>query len=208
MEYNGDFRSIASFYTSKLAEFGVSHKTVGWGSIEDQFLRFRMLLRGLSPKGKVVLDVGCGLGDLVTYLHEETSGDFEYIGIDITESLILKAREIHDRPNCKFFVGDLEACKAKNIDISLLSGALTYKTPNVKRYARETMQRMFQGSKEAACLNFMSKYSDFELDKNQHYCPGEVLSWSYALSRFVNLYGDYPLYEFTVQLKHDLSTRL
>ena len=208
MEHNGEFRSIASFYSSKLAEFGVSYKSVGWGSIEDQFLRFRMLLRGQSPKGKVVLDVGCGLGDLVTYLDEETSGDFEYIGIDITESLILKAREIHDRPNCRFIVGDLEVTKPKNVDISVLSGALTYKTPNVTRYARETMQRMFQGSREAACLNFMSEYSDFQLDKNQHYSPEEVLSWSYSLSRYVNMYGDYPLYEFTVQLKHDLGIQL
>ena len=203
MQNSSDIQDIETFYDQKLIEHGVSHKAVGWGSKEDQFLRFRMLLRGISPKGKVILDAGCGLGDLVKYLDELTGGDFEYIGIDITESLILKARDIHSRPNCTFLVGDLMAERVKEVDISILSGALTYNTKGIKGYAEKTMSRMYELSREAACLNFMSKYVDFELEKNKHYYPEEVLRWSYGLTRNVNLYGDYPLYEFTIQLKKE-----
>ena len=195
--------SVESFYNDRLIKFGVSHETVGWGSKHDQFLRFEMLLRDLSPKGKVILDVGCGLGDMVTHLDKVTCGDFEYIGIDIAQSLVLKAREIHNRPNCKFIVGDLMNSEIESVDISVLSGTLTYKTDGIEAYAKQIMQKMHEISKEAACLNFMNKYSDFELEKNQHYHPEEVISWSYSFTRNVNLFGDYPLYEFTVQLKHD-----
>lgn len=207
MHETSDIQSVESFYDQKLIEHGVSHAAVGWGSKEDQFLRFRMLLRGISPKGKVILDAGCGLGDLVNYLDELTGGDFEYIGIDITESLIHKARDLHQRPNCTFLVGDLMADGVKEVDISILSGALTYKRKDIKGYAKKTMGRMYELSREAACLNFMSKHVDFELDKNQHYYPEEVLEWSYGLTRNITLYGDYPLYEFTIQLKKEPAFR-
>ena len=59
---------------------------------------------------------------------------------------------------------------------------------------------MFELSNEVISLNFLSKYVDFELDKNQHYEQQEVFGWAKDITRRVNLFHDYPLYEFTVQL--------
>ena len=195
-----DITKAAALYNARYDLYGNNLKTVGWGASEDQILRFEMLFRGLNPKGKTILDVGCGLGDLIDYLDKVTGGDFNYIGIDIAEKLISSAKEKYSKPNVEFHAGDISLDILNSVDISVLSGALSYKTKGIEEYAYETIKRMFELSKEAACLNFLSKYVDFETEKNQHYSPEIMFSTAKEFSKRVIIYHDYPLYEFTVQL--------
>ncbi len=195
-----DMDKTAALYNTRFDEFGRDIKTVGWGNEADQRLRFDVLFRGLDPKGKTILDVGCGLAGLIPYLEEKTNNDFQYIGIDIAEKLIEDAQKQYSKPGRSFFTGDIFSVDLPVIDIAVLSGALSFKTENIEAYAYETMSKMFSLCKEAACLNFMSKYADFEAEKNQHYQPETVFAKAKELSKMVNLLHDYPLYEFTVQL--------
>lgn len=195
-----DTSQAADLYNTRYDQFGRDIKTVGWGNAKDQLLRFDVLLRGLEPKGKSILDIGCGLGDMIPYLTERTGGDFNYIGIDIAEKLIVDASATFKSKGYQFYTGDIFSVNLPKVDIALLSGALSFKTENIETYAYETMAQMFELSKEAACLNFLTKYVDFELEKNQHYQPETVFSKAKQFSKKVNLLHDYPLYEFTVQL--------
>jgi len=195
-----DTAIAANLYNSRFDQYGRDIRTVGWGSASSQRLRFDLLFRGLDPRGKTILDVGCGLGDLVTFLDLLTDGDFNYIGIDIAEKLIDHAAQSYPQTERKFMVGDIFSVSLPKIDIAVLSGALSLKVDNIDFYAYETMARMFTLSQEAACLNFLSKYVDFEAEKNQHYQPELIFSKAMQISRRVNLFHDYPLYEFTVQM--------
>ena len=195
-----DTREVASLYNVRFEKHGRDIKTVGWGSESSQRLRFEVLLRGLDPTGNTILDIGCGLGNLIPFLEECTGGDFSYIGIDVAEKLIDDARSSYGGDRKHFYVGDIFSLTAPSVDISLLSGALSLKAYGIEQYANQTMERMFEISREAACLNFLSKYVDFELDKNQHYQPEVVFSSAKRLADKVNLFHDYPLYEFTIQL--------
>ena len=60
-----DTSKTAALYNDRYNEFGNDVRTVGWGSQQDQILRFEVLFRGFDPRGKTILDIGCGLGDLV-----------------------------------------------------------------------------------------------------------------------------------------------
>lgn len=196
-----EIQKIAELYNIRYNNFGRNIKTVGWGNKKDQVLRFEMLLRGLEPKGKTILDIGCGLGDLVTYLNEKTNGDFQYIGIDIADTLVNDAKKIFTSSNVQFFTCDIFAMDSMpSVDISVMSGALSFKTDGIESYAFKTMHKMFEISNEGASLNFLTKYVDFELPKNQHYSPEVVFSKAKELTKKVNLFHDYELYEFTVQL--------
>jgi ubiquinone/menaquinone biosynthesis C-methylase UbiE len=197
---NIDKSRIAELYNNRFVEFGRNIKTVGWGSEKDQYLRFEMLFRGINPKGKKILDIGCGLGDLIPFLNEKTGGDYTYIGIDIAEKLIIDARKIYASNNRLFYIGDIFSITETDIDIAVLSGALSFKTQGIETYAKNTLLRMVSLSKEVACLNFLSKYVDFELEKNQHYSPEKIFSWAKSASNRVNLFHDYPLYEFSIQI--------
>lgn len=195
-----DTAEAAELYNKRFDRHGRDIKTVGWGSEQSQRLRFEVLLRGLDPKGKTILDVGCGLGDLIPFLEQQTGGEFNYIGIDIAEKLIGDACETYGNDRREFYVGDIFSVDLRQVDIAVLSGALSFKMPGIEEYAHETVKRMFELSREAACLNFLTKYVDFELEKNQHYQPELIFSNAMRISRRVNLFHDYPLYEFTVQL--------
>ena len=82
-----------------------------------------------------------------------------------------------------------------------MSGALSYKTDGIINYAYKSLKRMFELSNEHVCVNFLSKYVDFELDKNQHYFPEDIFKETKKYCKKINLINDYPLYEFTIQLK-------
>lgn len=190
----------ATLYNSRFEQFGRDIRTVGWGSEADQHLRFDVLLRGVDPVGKTVLDVGCGLGGLVPYLQKRTGGDFNYMGIDVAERLVADARTAHGGRRREFLTGDLFSLELPQADLVLMSGALSLKSAGIEDYARRSLARMYELAREAACLNFLSKYVDYELDKNQHYQPETVFGWAKKVAGKVNLIHDYPLYEFTVQL--------
>ena len=190
----------ALLYNERYKKFGRDIRTVGWGNDRDQILRFEVLFRGLDPRGKTILDVGCGLGDLVPYLERRTDGDFKYIGIDVASKLVEDARAVHDKPNCTFYTGDIFSVELPQVDISVLSGALSLKRDGIEVYARDTLKEMVRLSREAAALNFLTSYVDFEAAHNQHYRPETVFSWAKVLAKRVNVIHDYPLYEFTIQV--------
>jgi ubiquinone/menaquinone biosynthesis C-methylase UbiE len=193
-------QTVADVYNQRFAQFGRDLRTVGWGSRADQRLRFDVLLRGLDPQGKTILDVGCGLGDLVPYLHERTGGDFRYVGIDIAGSLVADAQRKHGSDSCRFLHCDVFDAALPQVDIVLLSGSLSFRCEGIVDVAQRTLERMYELCREATSLNFLSKYVDFELEKNQHYEPERVFAWARKAAPRVNLFHDYPLYEFTVQL--------
>ncbi len=190
----------AQLYNERYTKFGRDIKTVGWGNDSDQSLRFDVLFRGFDLVGKSILDVGCGLGDLVPYLLDRTYGNFTYIGIDVASKLIEDARTVHDKANCSFYIGDIFSAELPQVDFAVLSGALSLKRDGIGIYALDTMKEMVKLSREAAALNFLTSYVDFELDHNQHYHPEAIFSFAKSLSKRVNLIHDYPLYEFTVQI--------
>ena len=195
-----DTSKTAALYNDRYNEFGNDVRTVGWGSQQDQILRFEVLFRGFDPRGKTILDIGCGLGDLVSWLDQRTNGDFRYIGVDIAEKLIRDARTKHNPAKTNFILGDALSPRLPEVDISVLSGALSYKVDGLENYARSTLQNMYELSKEAVSVNFLTAYVDYEVDKNQHYQPEVVFAWAKQLSMRVNLIHDYPLYEFTIQI--------
>lgn len=192
--------SAALLYNERYEQYGRDIRTVGWSNDGDQTLRFDTLFRGLNPKGKTVLDVGCGLGDLVPYLDRITNGDFKYIGVDVASKLIDDSKAVHSRVNCSFHAGDIFSIELPKVDISILSGSLSLKREGIEAYAHETLKKMIELSREAVSLNFLSSYADYEADNNQHYNPNTIFSWAKDLSARVNLIHDYPLYEFTVQV--------
>lgn len=197
---NYDTFKVANLYNNRFDEFGRNIKTVGWGSHKDQLLRFEVLFRDIDPTGKRILDVGCGLGDLIPYLNEKTGGNYTYVGVDIAEKLIEEARKTYTADNICFHIGDIFSIPDQEFDLAVLSGALSYKSQGLELYAKRTLAKMFSLSIEASCLNFLTKYVDFELEKNQHYEPEEVFRWAKKLTPKVNILHDYPLYEFTIQL--------
>ena len=199
-----DKKRLVTLYEERLDELGNDVKTVGWNTREDQVLRFDMLYRGLDATGLSVLDVGCGLGDLTTYLDARTGGNYDYTGLDISERLVGQAKENFGSARREFVAGDiLTMDNLGTYDIVFMSGALSFRIEDNMAFARTMIDRMFGACRKTLTMNFLSTHVDYQLDKNFHYNPGEMLGFAKTLTPWVNLYHDYPLWEFTVQMHRE-----
>lgn len=195
-------QDVASFYNSRFEKEGDSIKSVGWSTKESQQLRFKVLLENFKIEGKTILDVGCGLADLIPFLTERFGGNFRYIGLDISEKLIDTARTKYALPNCQFFVGDILTTEmdTSGIDYVIESGAFSFKISDNYRYVKAAMGKMYDIANEGIALNFLTSYVDYKLEKNFHYDPEIIFSWALKLSRFASISHDYNLWEFTVRI--------
>ena len=194
-------RAISGLYDDRYAQKRRGHETVGWGSETDQRLRFKVLFRGVDPRGRTVLDVGCGLGDLVPFLDERSGGDYGYLGVDLSEKLIDDARRTFAKPRREFRAADILEAELPQADIVVLSGALNFRIGDNVGHAKTMLSRMWQLSRDCVCVNFLSSHVDFQTPKNFHYDPAEMFTFAKTLTRWVSLHHDYPLWEFTLQLR-------
>ena len=194
---------IINFYNNKLNQFGISHQTVGWGSKESQQLRFAVLLRNLNLENKKILDIGCGLGDLVHFIREHNTEKFSYTGIELVPDFVRLAKErFADDRTIQFIECDMEKLFLfkEPIDIVVLSGALNIRVNDNQHLMEQILTYGFNLCQECVSINFLTSYADYILDKNHHYEPEKVFSFAKTLSPKVNLIHDYPLYEFTIQI--------
>ena len=197
-------KKITELYESRYKQYGHNHKTVGWGSETDQILRFDILCKGLDLKGKSILDVGCGLGDLVPYLEIVTGGDFHYTGIDLAPALVTSAQEEFQQSNVQFKCSEMSSfSENEHYDIALLSGALNYRIEDNIGNTEIVLDKLFRITKESVAVNFLSDYVDYQEKKNFHYSPEDMFRYAKLLSRWVAIYHDYPLWEFTIQIHHN-----
>ena len=196
-----DLELLKAFYDKRFKELGEDVRTVGWGSRADQHLRFEVICRDLDLRGKRILDIGCGLGDFIPWAEQKFGPDFDYVGVDLSKGMISAASQRFNNPRRQFFDGAFALENPSGeFDISILSGTLTFKTSDNNLVMRRVLSTAWEKSREAICANFMTSYADRCLEKNHHFSPEEVFAFAKSLSRFVVLYHDYDLWEFTVQI--------
>lgn len=99
-------------------------KTVGTPLEKKSIMRVAQIVRARALEGskKNVLDIGCGSGVLAVELADIKT--IEYIGIDINEGFIKRARErLNSHHNFTFFVEDIARyCPNLKFDIIILCG--------------------------------------------------------------------------------------
>jgi hypothetical protein len=71
----------------------------------------------------------------------------------------------------------------------------------MKEYAEECLGKMFKLSRRACAANFLSTQADFELGKNLHYDPRNVLESALHLTQNVLLIHGTPNFEFSIILR-------
>jgi SAM-dependent methyltransferase len=190
-------RSLVSLYEDRYAEMGEDVRTLGWKSREDQRLRFQVLCDIGDLSGRRVCDVGCGFGDLHDYLRTRF-GEVRYSGLDLSPSLVARARERH--PGVAFRVQDILEEPPERADYFLLSGALNYRFSDNMQLTRDMLAVMFERADEGVAVNFLTSYVNFQQPHNFHHSPEAVFALARTLTRWVSLRHDYPLWEFTVYL--------
>ena len=186
------------FYDEKVSKFGISYKSLDWGSKKSQNLRFKVLSSIGDFSNKKILDFGCGIGDFYSWLIENNF-IIDYTGIDISPKMILKAKERFS--NVEFKQQDVFSNPLnKTYDYIFLSGVFT-KTNEF--FFQKCITYLFDNCTHGIGFNLLSKWHSNE-SKSKKYefvaSPIKTLSFCEGLTKKVVFRHDYHYRDFTIFL--------
>lgn len=190
------------FYNDRVNNYGLSSKSIGWKNYEQQKLRFDYLTSTLDLNNKIIMDIGCGFGDLANYLAVRNIHFKQYIGIDISENMLLMAEQNVETklPVCFSKLNILKDDISFDPDIAIMSGLLNLKQSHLPPlelldlFLRKTRAIV----KEGLVFNLLTDQVDYQQAQHIHFNTSEVRLLSEKYFNKVSICKDYGLYEFTV----------
>ncbi len=201
---------VADYYSEKVRQHGETAHGVDWNSTESQETRFDQLL-GIVPFGTTeysLLDYGCGYGAMIDVLTQRGQ-PFRYMGYDVSEEMILRARRLNPGDPWEFTTNEAEL---RPSDYVVASGVLNVKLETSeaewKGYVLETLDELHMLSLKGFAFNALTSYSDPEHMRDDLFYADP--SWLFdhckrTYSGQVALLHDYGLYEFTILVRKNLE---
>ncbi len=201
---------VADYYSEKVRQHGETAQGVDWNSTESQKTRFDQLL-GIVPSGATeysVLDYGCGYGALIDVLTERGQ-PFRYVGYDVSEEMILRARRLHPGDQCEFTTDEKELGPSDYVVASgVLNVRLEASKAQWKEYVLETLDDLHRLSLKGFAFNALTSYSDPDHMRDDLFYADPSWLFDHCKRRYsgqVALLHDYGLYEFTILVRKNLE---
>ena len=196
-----DVDSKVKGYQRTFAKHGRTAKALQWGSDEAAERRYKEIVADVDFKGKTILDVGCGFGDIIPFI-EEKARHFEYKGVDVVPEFIETAKKRH--PGYEFEVGDFFGNPGDvKYDIVMTSGTLNAKDDDAMDFRKKAIKTMFENAKEAVIFNMAGNYPQpkSKEDGKVYYADStEVLEYCLTLTKKVIFRHHYHDKDFTLAL--------
>ena len=204
MSKDVNLNKVKELYDQNIRDHGAEPESVGWGNQEKIDLRFEKLLDVVEMPNEEfsVSELGCGYGELVKYCENYSLNLGDYEGYDISEDMLVAAREYVQGERITWVNSDKVLKKA---DYVIASGIFNVPFDNDrdqwKSYVLSTIEHLFEMSNKGASFNMLTKYVDYESENLFYNDPLEIFDHCKRnLTNKVNLVHDYPLYEFTIHL--------
>lgn len=194
-------------YTRRFTEFGYDPKTLGWDKGKQQ-IRFTVLTSQYDFRGKKVLDIGCGFGDLNQVLENRAGGDYEYQGVDLVPVLTEKAKELYPAANIRFSCVDILAENfSGDYDYAVAAGLFNFKFRDGANYdfIEAVMHKALSICRDGLAFDFLSDKVDYRNPETFHSSPERILAMAYKHSPNIALRNDYMPFEFAVFINKDAS---
>jgi len=196
-------------YRQAVSQHGASFEATLWGSREAQGIRFDVMIDFAGFEQSVVVDVGCGRGDMAVRLLERGVPFAEYIGIDALSEQIEEARA-RGLERCRFEVGDVLADPAAlsvgHPDFLCFSGTLNTMDEDT---ARALVRAAFDAAAQGVVFNFLSdrphpRWHDRDLAPAHRFSVVGWLDWAFDLTSRVSFTQEYlDGHDATIFLRHD-----
>ena len=169
-----------------------------WGSARSQRIRLRVLLEGGRSNSARLLDVGCGVGHLVSELERQKFKG-RYLGVDLVPEMAAAARAQHR--GWDFREGDFEQLAAAfRPDYVVGSGLFAFAD---QRRLEGTVAAMFAVTRRVVAFNTLSRWGGDPAPGEFQADPERVLKFCRTLTPRVVLRHDYLPHDFTVYLHRE-----
>lgn len=198
-------------YSERYEDLGYDIQTIGWGSKEQQRIRFEQTLScGVELESRRLLDIGCGFGDYRSFLARSGVSIDSYLGWDLSSNLIEEAQDRYgEHEDTQFEVRDLFEVESGPIaDVAVMVGLLNLKYEEVDNYdySKEAIRRAFGLVREGLIVDFLSVHRTEDYPKEDfvfYHDPSKMLDFAFELTDDVRLKHDYesiPQKEFIMTL--------
>lgn len=201
-----DIEYVCGRYEDRYKSYGYSPKTLDWDK-GKQDMRFSILTSQCDLRGKAILDIGCGFGDLNRVLKDVTGGVYSYYGIDVVSSLVSEATKRYGSDDVQFACGDYLAMEIPEFDFAIASGIFNLKFPGVDNYQfiKRVMAKTFDKCRLGLAFDFLSDKVDFCKENTFHSSPSRIIEMAYGFSRNIVLLNNYMPFEFSLFVFKDDS---
>lgn len=188
----------------------VTPQAVLWPNATDLMHRFHALTGDIDwtkydTKNRLrLLDIGCGPGFLLDYLHSLNVLDrVEYCGVDLNSDVLAAAR--HRWPDHNFQLRDVRETPFPHraFDVAIFCGVFTCRFTldfdKMIRLMEETLLAVWPSVELHLAFNVMSTHVDWERDDLFHLPIDTAVAMSIRLfgTRNVKIAHDYGLFEYS-----------
>ena len=193
-------------FSARLVECGPTHGALDWGSAEGQRRRFDLLASIGICDGATVLDVGCGLGDLLSWLHQN-SCDVQYTGLDVTQPLLDVAASRH--PHAEFLLGnivDTTVLAGRSFDYVVSSGLFYTYPSGGYAWMHAALNRMWAHATRGLAFNSLSTWTSDRAPGEFYADPSVVLNFCRHFSPCIELLHSYHPRDFTIHILRNIRS--
>lgn len=193
-----DKQKIIQRYRNRVEQH--SHGAAALGEPKNrQAFYFSGLLRadGFTPDDSL-LDIGCGYGDLRSFLQSK-GWRGKYTGIDINPELVAEGRRRY--PDAVLLVQDIQKENPREVfDWCASFGVLTSKTEKVSYldHADEMLGLMWESCHKGLVFNILSPLADYTHTVHTRPAFADVLKIISKLTNRFTIYHDYMPFEYLV----------
>jgi len=190
-------KNTVNLYLDRYKKYGPENMySLTWGSRESQEIRFTQLLRIFNVENKVILDAGCGWGDLYSWLISLGIELKDYHGIDLCPHNIDLAKA--KNPSLNFIQGAIPEQSLPEVDITFSSGIFGFDAPQWEVVVKSMIDSMWETSREGICFNMQVARELPNPPKGRILDPVYWLDYAFTKSWKVVLFADYLRHAFTI----------
>lgn len=192
---------IVRHYEHRIDTGRENFDVLDWASAESQQARFEVLVENVDLRDKSLLDVGCGLGDLWTFLKSRKINT-RYTGLDIVEKMLAAAAARY--PDANFVCGDMFAedagglSEGEKFDVVFCSGTFNLNLGNNADFLPRAVAGLMAVASQCVVFNLLNTHVPFESETYACYEPDEVLGWLRRTGWDIRMIDGYLPNDFTL----------
>jgi SAM-dependent methyltransferase len=193
---------LTAFYRERIRSHGAGYAAMwgeeaGWKTAE----RFRPITMLPTAPGDVVVDIGCGIGDLAMFCNERRLG-IEYIGIEIVPEFAAAARQ---RTGAQIVEIDAfaEGAELPAADWYVTFGTLNKEWcvaplagTNSARSIEAYIEKLFLKARKGVGCSLVTDHVEYRKDGVANVDPAAMAELARRMTPHFLIFHGYPFYEF------------
>jgi len=173
-----------------------------WATRDAQAARFEAIWRLENPRGRFLVDVGCGRAGLLDFCIARGMAPADYVGIEGVARLVEIAK-VKSHSRAKIVLDDFIANPQGmfvGANLIVLSGSLN--TLRADAF-HDAIRHAFEATSHALVFNFLAAPEIAAAEYLHWRAPADVLNYVRRLSRNVRVLDDYLQGDCTIAMRKD-----